>query len=208
MNLAEKNTVIDFLKSKKLSYPLYKEVLDHFFLDIDQKMSEGMGFHEAFIQVKLKWHDEFKMVSPDVLSFQKVTKIEADAMQSRFRNIIKTSGLFAMVSALFGLIYEPSQLYILGIIMLFLAALTLSLLFRRKISLFHYIQMNFHPLVLIHSVISVIIFLCSGIIAEFYFDAGGRDLKNNINLTVIIFSLMTQTQLLWFHRKKINVLLS
>lgn len=208
MNLAEKNTVIDFLKSKKLSYPLYKEVLDHFFLDIDQKMSEGMGFHEAFIQVKLKWHDEFKMVSPDILSFRKVTKIEADAMQSRFRNIIKTSGLFAMVSALFGLIYEPSQLYILGIIMLFLAALTLSLLFRRKISLFHYIQMNFHPLLLRHSVISVIIFLCSGIIAEFYYDAGGRDLKNNINLTVIIFSLMTQAQLLWFHRKKINVLLS
>lgn len=208
MNLAEKNTVIDFLKSKKLSYPLYKEVLDHFFLDVDQKMSEGMGFHEAFIHVKLKWHDEFKMVSPDVLSFQKVTKIEADAMQSRFRNIIKTSGLFAMVSALFGLIYEPSQLSILGIIMLFLAALTLSLLFRRKISLFHYIQMNFHPLVLRHSVISVIIFLCSGIIAEFYYDARGRDLKNNINLTVIIFSLMTQAQLLWFHRKKINVLLS
>lgn len=208
MNLAEKNTVIDFLKSKKLSYPLYKEVLDHFFLDIDQKMSEGMGFQEAFIYVKLKWHDEFKMVSPDILSFRKVTKIEADAMQSRFRNIIKISGLFAMVSALFGLIYEPSQLYILGIIMLFLAALTLSLLFRRKISLFHYIQMNFHPLVLRHSVISVIIFLYSGIIAEFYFDAGGRDLKNNINLTVIIFSLMTQAQLLWFHRKKINVLLS
>lgn len=208
MNLAEKNTVIDFLKSKKLSYPLYKEVLDHFFLDIDQKMSEGMGFQEAFIYVKLKWHDEFKMVSPDILSFRKVTKIEADAMQSRFRNIIKISGLFAMVSALFGLIYEPSQLYILGIIMLFLAALTLSLLFRRKISLFHYIHMNFHPLVLRHSVISVIIFLYSGIIAEFYFDAGGRDLKNNINLTVIIFSLMTQAQLLWFHRKKINVLLS
>src|SRR5690606_5217058 len=208
MNLAEKNTVIDFLKSKKLSYPLYKEVLDHFFLDIDQKMSEGMGFQEAFIYVKLKWHDEVKMVSPDILSFRKVTKIEADAMQSRFRNIIKISGLFAMVSALFGLIYEPSQLYILGIIMLFLAALTLSLLFRRKISLFHYIQMNFHPLVLRYSVISVIIFLCSGIIAEFYFDAGGRDLKNNINLTVIIFSLMTQAQLLWFHRKKINVLLS
>lgn len=208
MNLAEKNTVIDFLKSKKLSYPLYKEVLDHFFLDIDQKMSKGMSFQEAFIHVKLKWHDEFKMVSPDVLSFQKVTKIEADAMQSRFRNIIKISGLFAMVSALFGLIYEPSQLYILGIIMLFLAALTLSLLFRRKISLFHYIQMNFHPLVLRHSVISVIIFLCSGIIAEFYFDAGGRDLKNNINLTVIIFSLITQAQLLWFHRKIINVLLS
>ena len=208
MNLAEKNTVIDFLKSKKLSYPLYKEVLDHFFLDIDQKMSEGMDFQEAFIYVKLKWHDEFKMVSPDILSFRKVTKIEADAMQSRFRNIIKISGLFAMVSALFGLIYEPSQLYILGIIILFLAALTLSLLFRRKISLFHYIQMNFHPLVLRNSVISVIIFLCSGIIAEFYFDAGGRDLKNNINLTMIIFSLMTQAQLLWFHRKKINVLLS
>ncbi|ODS87847.1 MAG: hypothetical protein ABS44_10185 [Chryseobacterium sp. SCN 40-13] len=110
MNLAEKNTVIDFLKSKKLSYPLYKEVLDHFFLDIDQKMSEGMGFQEAFIYVKLKWHDEFKIVSPDILSFRKVTKIEADAMQSRFRNIIKISGLFAMFSALFGLIYEPSQL--------------------------------------------------------------------------------------------------
>lgn len=208
MNLTEKNTVIDFLKSKKLSYPLYKEVLDHFFLDIDQKMSKGMSFQEAFIHVKLKWHDEFKMVSPDILSFRKVAKIEADAMQSKFRNIIKISGLFAMVSALFGLIYEPSQLYILGIIMLFLAALTLSLLFRRKISLFYYIQMNFHPLLLRHSVISVIIFLCSGIIAEFYYDAGGRDLKNNINLTVIIFSLMTQAQLLWFHRKKINVLLS
>lgn len=187
MNLTEKNTVIDFLKSKKLSYPLYKEVLDHFFLDIDQKMLEGMGFQEAFIHVKLKWHDEFKMVSPDIMSFRKVAKIEAGAMQSRFRNIIKISGLFAMVSALFGLIYEPSQLYILGIIMLVLVALTLFLLFRRKISLFNYIQMNFHPFVLRNNVISVIIFLFSGMIAEFYYDAGGHDLKNNINLTVIIF---------------------
>ncbi|MBF6610410.1 MAG: hypothetical protein ITF99_04600 [Chryseobacterium sp.] len=145
MNLTEKNTVIDFLKSKKLSYPLYKEVLDHFFLDIDQKMLEGMGFQEAFIHVKLKWHDEFKMVSPDNLSFRKVAKIEADAMQSKFRNIIKISGLFAMVSALFGLIYEPSQLYILGIIMLVLATFTLFLLFRRKIRLSQYFSDEFPP---------------------------------------------------------------
>ncbi len=208
MNLSEKNTVIDFLKSKKLSYPLYKEVLDHFFLDIDQKMSEGMGFPEAFIQVKLKWHEEFKMVSPDIMSFRKVAKIEADAMRSRFRNIIKISGLFALVSSLFGLVYEPSQLYIAGIIMLILAAFTLFLLFRRKIRFSQYFQINIHPLILKNTVISVILFLCSGIIAGFYDDVGGRDLKSIIQTSVIIFNLLIQSQLLWFHQKKINVLLS
>ena len=91
MNLAEKNTVIDFLKSKKLSYPLYKEVLDHFFLDIDQKMSEGMGFQEAFIHVKLKWHDEFKMVSPDILSIGRIPRIEARIRQSYYKAIFKNS---------------------------------------------------------------------------------------------------------------------
>ena len=113
MNLTEKNTVIDFLKSKKLSYPLYKEVLDHFFLDIDQKMLEGMGFQEAFIHVKLKWHDEFKMVSPDILSIGRIPRIEARIRQSYYKAIFKNSFVIAGVFLLFQLLYPQFQSYII-----------------------------------------------------------------------------------------------
>ncbi len=203
MNLAEKNTVIDFLKSKKLSYPLYKEVLDHFFLDIDQKMSEGMGFHEAFIQVKLKWHDEFKMVSPDILSIGRIPRIEARIRQSYYKAIFKNSFIIAGVFLLFQLLYPPMQSYIIVGLSFIFVLFFLHSLISRNIDFLQVFRLFFHPMATRGHALVFGVFLFGEFFSKDFFE---KDYTAFIRTFGITYTLIVFILLLRFQKNKKLVL--
>lgn len=207
MNLTEQNQVLDFLKKKKLSYPLFKEVYDHFSIEIDEQMKVEKGFQEAFLNTKVKWSEELKMINPDILSLKKVPKIEARMLGNRFKNITKFAGLIAMLTSLFILIYEPIAVFILFVFSLLLFGTFIYMFFKRKISLFEYIKLTFHPLILRGILVSIFLAIFLGFFAQ-NFGSSKVDLRWVIQCSVIAFNLVVQIQLLLLHNKKINVLVS
>ena len=196
-----------YLLKKKMSRPLYDELADHFVSEVENKMRVGTGFQEAFLDVKVKWHLELQMVRPDILSFKKVTRIEAQIMGNRFANITKLAGKCAMGTVIFVMLYEPFSLYLPGVLLLIFSILTLYMLVTRKMKLLHYLQLNFHPLVLKNTVISIVWFSSTVLIAD-WFLVTQRDIKDIIQSAVVVFCLVVQIQLMWLHHKKFNVLLS
>lgn len=203
MNLAEKNTVIDFLKSKKLSYPLYKEVLDHFFLDVDQKMSEGMGFQEAFIYVKLKWHDEFKMVSPDILSIGRIPRIEARIRQSYYKAIFKNSFIIAGVFLLFQLLYPPLQSYIIVGLSFIFVLFFLHSLISRNIDFLQVFRLFFNPMAARGHALVFGVFLFGEFFSKDFFE---KDYTAFIRTFGITYTLIVFILLLRFQKNKKLVL--
>ena len=207
MNLTEKNAVMDFLRKKKLSYPLYKEVLDHFFIDIDDKMNDGLGFQEAFLQTKLKWHKEFEMVHPDPLSIRKLPRIEASLIGNHFRRISKIASLSAMFSLLIFALYKPAfTVIIIGLSAVLIALVTYSVV-SGKISLFNYIRLSFHPLILRGIIASLLLVIFFGFFSD-SFSSSRLDFKEAITFAIAVFNIVVQIQLVLFQNRKINVLAS
>lgn len=206
MNLTDKNMVIDFLRKKKLSYPLYKEVHDHFLTDIEQKMTEGLGFQEAFLQVKIKWQKEFQLVSQDILSFRKVPLIEQRLLGNIFDKIVKSSVLFSILTILFLLVYPPLEFYILGAGFGVLTIYAFYLLFNKKIKFSQFIQINFHPLVLRYIILCIVVFVFLQQFQEIFYQS--INIKDSLKTVLMAFNISIQLQLLRLHEKKINVLIN
>ena len=204
MNSAEKNQIIDYLKKKHLSYPLFREVLDHFSLEIENLMESGISFQEAFLKTKIKWQEEFKMVSPDPLSFKKIPKIEADLMGTRFKRSSTFAWLAALVSTLFAFIYEPVVLYLAAVASVILVIAVLYMIVTRKLSIFEYLKITFHPLILKLTSISILLIFVAPYLADRFLALN----PETIRAITVIFAAVMQIQLLALHRKKINVLLS
>ncbi len=204
MNWAEKNEVIDFLKKKKLSAPLYQEVLEHFLTDIERAVDEGAGFQEAFLKAKIKWQPELQMVSPDPLSFKKIPKIEADLMGTRFSAIIRIASTAAIGAMLLTFIYQPAALYFAFALSVLLVLAVLFLLFSGKLSFTEYIRMSFHPLIIKFTVLYILLF----VLFRSFSDQIFADHAVTVEAVTITFTAVLQLQLLALHRKKINVLLS
>ncbi len=204
MNLAEKDQVISFLKKKNLSYPLYKEILEHFFTDIEIAMNEGACFQEAFLQTKIKWQPEFRMVSADPLSFKKITKIEAGLLGNKFSRITRIAWSAALAAVVLAFIYEPAVMYVAALLWGILVIAVLIMLFSRKLSFFEYIKMSFHPLMIKLSAFCVLLIILAPYLADQIFNGNAE----TIQAITVIFAAVIQIQLLALHRKKINVLLS
>ncbi|TXF77193.1 hypothetical protein [Chryseobacterium sp.] len=196
-----------YLLTKKLSKSLFCEILDHFVSEVTEKMQKGAVFQDAFLRSKLKWHGELQMVRTDILSFKKVARIEAEIIGSRFRSLIRLSGLAAMVSILFMMIYQPFQVFISVAMLTVFVGLALFLLIEKKLKLSHFIHLNFHPLILRNIIVSILLLFFSGLIAEILFTSQ-RNLKSIIQAGVLVYNLAIQIQLLYLHQKKINALLS
>ena len=77
LNNSQLTEIRNFLASKKLQVNLFLEVEDHFVSQISQLMKDkNIGFQEAFLQTKILWIGELRMVRASIFSFQKVTVFE------------------------------------------------------------------------------------------------------------------------------------
>lgn len=192
-----------YLKKRKLSSQLYDEVLDHFMIQISENMDcKGIGFQEAFYQVQLAWAYELEMVKADFFSFRKITRLEKNTLQLRFRNILISSLLISILAEWMSASLPDAQFYVQIALLLTLAGFLIFNFVFRKMKFSDYVQLSFHPL-LIRNI--VLVFLCMG--TKFfilpYLGISGRLLGN----MPMVFGLIVQIQLLYLNSKKINVLI-
>lgn len=192
-----------YLKKRKLSSQLYDEVLDHFIIQISESMDcKGISFQKAFYQVQLAWAYELEMVNADVFSFRKITRLEKNTLQLRFRNIFISSLLISILAEWMSVSLPDAQFYVQIALLLTLAGFLIFNFAFRKIKFSDYIQLSFHPLLIRNF---VLVFLCIGI--RFFIlphlGISGRLLGN----IPMVFGLIVQIQLLYLNSKKINVLI-
>lgn len=207
MNLTEKNEVISFLKRKKLSYPLYNEVLDHFCMNIENLMAAGVGFQEAFLKTKIKWQEEFQMVRPDMLSLKKIPAIEARTLVGRFHKMSHVAVTGTIFCLLLIMIHPPLQSGILVVLSAFLFLLVAYSIWSGKFSMINFLTLTFHPLILRVIAASVFLTLLGNYIPD-DFSSNRIDYSNALTFATGVFNILIQIQLINFHNKKINVLVS
>lgn len=203
ITITQEKEIGKYLVSRNLSSGLFLEVKDHFIQQISILMEEkALGFQEAFLQTKISWHHELEMVRADVLSFRKVTRLEKNLLQKRFRSITLYSLIFTLLSA--SLIFIDSELFmyfqmsLLGITMLLLIY---NFIFR-KMKLYDYLQLSFHPLILKNAVLGIVFFTGIYLLYDSFTTVESQWMK-----IFSLYALAAQIQLLYFNAKKTNVLI-
>jgi len=193
-----------YLLSKKLNSELFFEIKDHFLQQISALMDEEqLSFQEAFLQTKISWSHELEMVRADTLTFRKVTRIEKQMIQRRFRNITLYSLAFSLLFT--GLVFINPDLFmyfqisLLGIMVLLLGY---NFMFR-KLKLYHYLQLSFHPLILKNAVVGVILF--TGL--YLLYDSVAVVEEAQWTKFFSLYTMAAQIQLLYFNARKTNVLI-
>ncbi|MDA4744414.1 hypothetical protein NY599_08210, partial [Enterobacter hormaechei] len=58
MDILERKQIQKYLEDKRLPLDIYLEIEDHIISQIEGLEHEGIGFQEAFLQVKTKWKKE------------------------------------------------------------------------------------------------------------------------------------------------------
>lgn len=206
MTLAEKNEIEHYLKKKKLSYPLYKEILDHFIIDIQSDMDGGEGFQHAFLKAKMKWEPELRMVTPDPLSLKKIPTIEARILGSRFRKIITNSFAAALFTVLLMIIDAAAASAFSVVLGIVLAVSVLVTVAGGRLKLFDYLRLSFHPLILRVIIFTVLLAFTAPVFGDFL-SSGRVDAISALQFAAGSFNLAVQIQLLHLHQKKLNVLI-
>ncbi|WP_153396096.1 hypothetical protein [Chryseobacterium vaccae] len=209
INIIEENEIVRYLTSKKLSYGLLLEIKDHFMLQISDLMEEkNIGFQEAFLTTKMNWQHELEMVRADRFSFRKIARIEKIAVQARFRNIAVNAVIASfLLSALF---YFSTDAFIYLQMTLWMVTVGLLLynFIWRKMTLYHYLQFSFHPLVLRNTFIGAIV--CAGVYFFFnrftLYDTASL-FNSDVMRTFFIYGMLTNIQLLYNSARRINVLI-
>ncbi|WP_144281828.1 hypothetical protein [Chryseobacterium echinoideorum] len=192
-----------YLKSKNLSHEIFDELYDHFVLQIDELMKEGISFQEAFLKVKIRWQHELKMVRSDWFSFKKIAKIEKNILQNRFRKITQLSVLVSFLTLLLYFIVPESLLYIV-ILIAMCNVITMAYHFVcKKITFREYLFLSYHPLIVRNQILVLVIFS-----VVYLFDGNMNFWEPALNQILIVFIMMIQLQLLYFKNKKINILLA
>ncbi|WP_347219232.1 hypothetical protein, partial [Chryseobacterium sp.] len=146
--------------SKNLNQKLFTEIKDHFIQQISALM-EGehqSNFNEAFQNTKLSWKQELDIVRADIFSFRKITRLEKEILQKRFRNIMLYATIFTLLLSQFILtvsdMFMYSEIVLIGAMVSLLAY---NMIFR-KMKLYDYIQLSFHPLILKNALIGIMLF--------------------------------------------------
>ncbi|MCT2562285.1 hypothetical protein [Chryseobacterium herbae] len=203
INTAQEIEIIQYLVSKKLDQKLLLEIKDHFILQISNLMEEhNEGFQEAFLQTKMNWKSELEMVRADFLSARKMTRIEKDILQTRFKKMTVYALIFSLVFS--GLLYIKPNLFNDVQILFLLTILGLSVynFMRKTMNLNDYFQVSFHPLLLKNLFAGVVLIT----ISSFFF----KDLHTTLSVMIkpfFLFAAAIQFQLLYWNAKKINVLI-
>jgi len=193
-----------YLKSKNLSLAVFAEVYDHFVMQISELINkQEIGFHEAFLQTKVNWQNELKMVKADLFSFKKIAKIEKGILQDRFRKMMMISFVFSVIVGTLFYCNENIYLCVQGVLIIIHLFFLMYHFIFKKMSFSEYRKMSFHPLLLRNLLLMLIILS----INTMFFTT--ENLWNfPLNHMAVTFSVMLQIQLLYFRVKKINVLLA
>ncbi|MFC6269311.1 hypothetical protein [Frigoriflavimonas asaccharolytica] len=206
---AQIRDIRNFLASKKLQSDLFLEVSDHFVVQISQLMlSKNIDFEEAFLQTKILWMGELRMVKADILSFKKITVIEKRIVNKRLNKVLLNSILFLPIILGINFIFPDLGVFFvifLSAILLFLFGLSLI---KKKLKFRDYLFIGFHPLILKIILIGYILpfLIFSMLPANFTVPELILGLSKNISLAA--FAVVTQIQLLYSNFNNKKVLLS
>lgn len=193
-----------YLKSKNLSSDVFAEVYDHFVMQISELINkQKISFQEAFLQTKVNWQNELKMVKADLFSFKRIAKIEKSILQDRFKKMMMISFVFSVIVGTLFYCNENIYLFVQGsLIIIHLLFLMYHFIFR-KMSFSEYQKMSFHPLLLRNLLLMLIILSVNTM-----FFTTENLWKFPLNHMAVTFAVILQIQLLYFRVKKINVLLA
>ncbi|WP_048508347.1 hypothetical protein [Chryseobacterium angstadtii] len=203
INTAQEIEIIRYLVSKKLDQKLLLEIKDHFILQISNLMEEhNLSFQEAFLRTKENWKNELEIVRADFLSTRKMTRIEKDILQNRFKKMKTYALVFSLIFS--GLLYVNLDLFndlqILFLIIIFgLSVYNFTL---KTMNLNDYFRISFHPLLLKNLFIGVILIAVSCLFL--------KDLQTAISMMIkpfFLYAAAIQIQLLYWNAKKVNVLI-
>lgn len=203
INTAQEIEIVQYLISKKLEKKLLLEIKDHFMLQIAGVMEDHQtGFEEAFLQTKMNWKNELELVKADLLSKRKMTRIEKDILQTRFKKMSVYALVFSLVFS--GLLYMKPYLFndVQIVFLVIIFGLSVYNFMQKTMNLNDYFQISFHPLLLKNLFAGIILIA----IASFFF----KDLHETLSVMIkpfFLFAAAIQIQLLYWNAKKINVLI-
>lgn len=201
MTTQEVQRIEVYLKSKKLSKPLFLELKDHFMIQIEHEMVENnLDFENTFLKVKFKWKNELQMIKADFLSFTRVARIEREYLKNIFRNILTSS---IGVSILLGIAtWEFPDIDFLIKITLLLAYLCFGLfaLFTKKLNLIELWEVGFQPISL--KIVLLVLVIPFGVL----FLVGEKYTFDNSNF-FLSAPLLDQTQLIYYQIKNYKVVI-
>ncbi|SHG67649.1 hypothetical protein [Chryseobacterium vrystaatense] len=203
INTAQEIEIVQYLISKKLEKKLLLEIKDHFMLQIAGVMENShTDFEEAFLQTKMNWKNELELVKADLLSKRKMTRIEKDILQTRFKKMSVYALVFSLVFS--GLLYMKPYLFndVQIVFLVIIFGLSVYNFMQKTMNLNDYFQISFHPLLLKNLFAGIILIA----IASFFF----KDLHETLSVMIkpfFLFAAAIQIQLLYWNAKKINVLI-
>ncbi|KFF25067.1 hypothetical protein [Chryseobacterium vrystaatense] len=203
INTAQEIEIVQYLISKKLEKKLLLEIKDHFMLQIAGVMENShTDFEEAFLQTTMNWKNELELVKADLLSKRKMTRIEKDILQTRFKKMSVYALVFSLVFS--GLLYMKPYLFndVQIVFLVIIFGLSVYNFMQKTMNLNDYFQISFHPLLLKNLFAGIILIA----IASFFF----KDLHETLSVMIkpfFLFAAAIQIQLLYWNAKKINVLI-
>ncbi len=93
-----KSQIRSYLISKNLPTDILLEVQDHIENQIESvQIEKNISLQEAFIDVQVRWQNEFKMVKKSFFSFGKVPRIVREIQEETNRKFIKKSAIIAVL---------------------------------------------------------------------------------------------------------------
>lgn len=206
INKSQTAEIRNYLASKKLQLDLFLEVEDHFLSQISQLMKDkNIGFQEAFLQTKILWIGELRMVRASILSFKKITVIEKKIVDRSLNRILLNSFLIVPFLIWFCVTLPYAVIFIQIILLAILFSIVGLSLIKKKLKFRDYLFLGFHPLIL---KIILICYLFSYLLMPFlianFTQIEFDPIFTNGFLTVIIASV-AQIQLLYadFNNKKV-----
>lgn len=198
----------NFLVSKKLQSDLFLEVQDHFISQISQLMiAKNIGFEEAFLQTKILWMGELRMVKASIFSFKKITVIERKIVDKRLHRILLNSLMILPLVFVLNFLIPDSGIFIQIFLFSILFLLVGLSFFQKKLKFREYLFLGFHPLILKILVVGYLLpFLLLPLLTANFSTIGvATFFKNSILISSIVG--VTQIQLLYLNFKNKKVLL-
>lgn len=203
ITLIQEKEIQQYLLSKNLNRNLFLEIKDHFIEQISILMEEEKSnFEEAFQHTKLSWKHELTIVRADLFSFRKVTRLEKEILQKRFRNMMLYAAIFTLVLSRFIFtvsdVFMYSEIVLIGVMVLLLAYNAIF----RKMRLYHYVQLSFHPLILKNAIAGIVLFTSAYLFYDNLAVEGSGIMK-----FFFLYAMAVKIQLLYYKARKTNVLI-
>ncbi|WP_160135859.1 hypothetical protein [Chryseobacterium sp. c4a] len=203
ITLTQEKEIQQYLLSKHLNQKLFLEIKDHFIQQISTLMEEQKSnFEDAFQDTKLSWKQELDFVKADLFSFRKITKIEKEILQRKFRNIMLYAAIFTLLLSQFVLTVSNVFMYSEMILIGAMVSLLIYNVIFQKMRLYHYLQLSFHPLILKNALAGIVLFTSAYLLYNHLAVQGSGMMK-----LFFLYAMAVKIQILYYKARKINVLI-